>query len=107
MVYTTIISGRCTGCHGATHRTGLAMANQGLAYTNLFDRLCGAGGAGDCANGTRKRVVASNAAASTLVDKVKNATPACGSRMPLGGAALDAAQIKMIEDWINAGALNN
>jgi hypothetical protein len=33
--------------------------------------------------------------------------PPCGNRMPLGGKALSAAQIQMIESWIAAGADEN
>ena len=114
-VYAVFSTGnKCTGCHGATHPTGLAMANQALAYTNLFDKLCGAGGAGMCANGARKRVVANNAVASILYHKVaakragSGVTVACADPMPPGArTALSAAEILMVRDWINAGALNN
>jgi hypothetical protein len=70
------------------------------------------------------RVVPDNAQDSLLYEKVENPpndpnyTPPCGDRMPLNhddaGIMLTApyhslsqAQISLIEDWINAGALNN
>jgi hypothetical protein len=52
------------------------------------------------------RVVPSSSATSLLYNKV-NGTQDCGVRMPKGGAALSAANIATIKDWIDQGALND
>jgi hypothetical protein len=59
-----------------------------------------------CRSGGKRRVVASDPGASLLVDKIDNAAPSCGVRMPPSGP-LTAAQIKQIKDWIAAGAKND
>jgi hypothetical protein len=43
---------------------------------------------------------------SLLVDKLGD-TPVCGDRMPLGGMALDHAQLDLVVSWIEAGAQND
>lgn len=43
---------------------------------------------------------------SYLVQKLEG-TAAVGSRMPIGGAALDQATIDMVRQWITDGAMNN
>ncbi|TDI71528.1 MAG: hypothetical protein E2O85_01980 [Bacteroidetes bacterium] len=55
----------------------------------------------------REIVVASDASASPLVDKVKFQQPQFGSRMPQGRSPLSHADIVLIESWINDGAENN
>ena len=49
------------------------------------------------------RVAPGDADASYLVQKIEG-TAAVGSRMPLGGGALDAATIDAIRAWIDSGA---
>jgi hypothetical protein len=51
-------------------------------------------------------VIPSNATGSYLTKKLDGSQGA-GSRMPLGGAALDETDMKNIENWINQGAKNN
>ena len=55
------------------------------------------------------RVVASDANASFLIDKLENNNlgNSRGDQMPLNGPYLDQDTINVIRDWINAGALNN
>jgi len=43
---------------------------------------------------------------SLLYDKIANATPACGTRMPPGDT-LSAAEIETVRSWIMAGAPND
>ena len=50
-------------------------------------------------------VVAGNADASGLVDKIEP-NPQHGSRMPTNGS-LTNSEIQTIRTWINEGALNN
>ncbi len=49
-------------------------------------------------------VVPFAAAASPLYDKISNAAPAHGARMPLGRPPLDAVDIELVARWIDAGA---
>ena len=51
-------------------------------------------------------VVAGNATASPLIDKL-GSNPQFGDRMPDGKSALSSSQISTIRTWINDGALNN
>lgn len=78
----------CVGCHGS---------NGGLNVGTVASLLTG-GNHGPA-------IVAGKADSSNLVLKLKG-TP-FGSRMPQGGPYLTAAEIKLFEDWINAGAKNN
>lgn len=78
-----IFNQRCTSCHGGT---------AGLFLTS-YENVTNAG-----------IVVAGNANASKLYDKVRlDKLPAVGSRMPQGGA-LSQSQVDLIRDWINQGA---
>jgi hypothetical protein len=99
-----VINGTCTGCHGVTHApTGLAMATKATAYSNLVGKA--AGGAA-CSSNNRKRVVASNANTSLLWTKINHSSD-CGGFMPLNGTKLSDDKIKLVADWINAGAQDN
>jgi len=79
------------------------MADKATAYSNLVGKA--AGGVA-CASNGRTRVVASNSLGSLLWLKI-NHTADCGSSMPLGGAKLSDDKIKLVADWINAGAQDN
>ena len=108
-VYTIFMTGnRCTTGHGAGGRGGLSMNTKPIAHAALvgIDATTACGG-------VTKRVTASNAAQSKLFLKLSSplaAVAACGgtARMPSGGGTLfNAAELKTVQDWINAGALNN
>jgi hypothetical protein len=49
-------------------------------------------------------VVAGKPEMSLLYDKVANATPSCGVRMPASGTVLTDPEIATIKGWITAGA---
>jgi hypothetical protein len=51
-------------------------------------------------------VIPGDAAGSPLIDKVSNATPRFGQRMPLEGTALTVAEIATLREWTDAGAQN-
>jgi hypothetical protein len=44
---------------------------------------------------------------SLLYDKLANATPACGVRMPASGSTLSDGEIATVRAWIMAGAMND
>jgi hypothetical protein len=79
-------------------------SSQSSAYTALV----GVKASGpSCESSGETRVVAGNASQSLLYQKVSEANPPCGSQMPLGGPPLSSEQTTSIEEWINAGALND
>lgn len=100
-VYTTVIQGTCTSCHTAGHSTGLDLSSKAAAYSNLVNKAAGTGGTTSCAGKTR--VTPSAVAASLLFKKIDHSTD-CGNPMPLGGTKLSADKIKLVGDWISAGA---
>jgi len=78
----------CIACHGFTW-ANLVNGNATLA---------------PCA--PRTRIVAADTANSVVYEKIRTATPACGSVMPTTGQ-MSALQIRLVRDWILQGALNN
>lgn len=100
-IYTDVIAVRCGPCHttAATRGGMLDLSTQALAHAGL------SGVTATCGAGANTRVVPGDASRSLLWRKVAG-VDLCGSRMPRGMVApLDAAQITMIERWIQAGAL--
>jgi hypothetical protein len=104
-----------TGCSvGACHGSAMAPSRLGLAdkmeaYTGLVGtKAMGNAGpmpGGGCAGMDFERVKAGDPAASLLVQKLEK-TQTCGKEMPIGGM-LKPEQIKMVRDWITAGAKND
>jgi hypothetical protein len=92
-VYTTVLSG--CGCHSGG-AGGLTFGNEQATYNALVSVTSNCNGLPLVAPG--------NPSGSFLHDKVANASPACGSRMPRGGRALPAATVRILTDWIAAGA---
>ena len=102
-IQTQIFDPGCISCHTDVGRTPSGGMNlkAGTAFSSLVgvssSRLAGA-----------VRVIAGNASGSYLVQKLEGTAGIAGSRMPLNGPPyLSDAQVKMIKDWITAGALNN
>ena len=114
-VYTTVMSSgspSCTDHHsGGTSAAGnLDMSSQKLAYTNLVGvpaagPECGPEGLDGGA--PEIRVVAGNAAASLLYQKLLGAQPLCGGAMPALGDAVSATQLALVKSWIENGAPND
>jgi hypothetical protein len=102
-VFAQIINGPpgCTECHPPSG--ALDLSTQATAYAALVSQP--ATSSTSCASQTIDLVTPGNADMSLLYLKVSN--PPCGSKMPLGGTALDATQLQLISSWINGGALNN
>lgn len=48
-----------------------------------------------------------NAAGSPIIDKISNANPKHGVRMPFGGSPLSQDKIDTLKAWINRGAKEN
>jgi hypothetical protein len=99
-----ILNQNCAGCH--QNATGI-MAPKGLdlsaghAYANMVGVA-----AVECTGG-KLRVMANQPTQSYLINKVQGTGMCAGGRMPLGGAALSAADIATMTTWITQGAPNN
>jgi len=101
-IYNNIIAVKCGGCHTTSVSGGLDMKDKKTAHAELLKKAEGVA----CSPTMKTRVVPGNAAKSLIIEKLKP-SPSCGGQMPLARTPLTADSIKMIEDWINAGALNN
>lgn len=103
LIQTQIFDPGCATCHTDVGRTPFGGLNlkPGSAFANLVGvPSSGLPGA--------IRVIAGNANGSYLVQKIEGAAGIAGQRMPRNGPPfLTDAQVKMIRDWIAAGALNN
>jgi hypothetical protein len=100
---TTIFTPKCSGCHTG----GGASLPSSMNLTSAANSFAALVGVASSEQGTLKRVAVNDAANSYLVQKIEGAATITGSRMPLGGAALDQPTIDTVKSWINAGALNN
>jgi hypothetical protein len=88
----------------------LGLSDKTVAYTGLVGVMAmgaeGAGAAaGGCAGMPFVRVKAGDPDNSLLVQKLEG-KQTCGKEMPIGGM-LKADQIKLVRDWIMAGAKND
>jgi mono/diheme cytochrome c family protein len=103
MIQTQIFDPGCASCHtdvGRTPSGGLNLKS-GSAFANLVN-VPSSGLAGAV------RVIPGSADNSYLVKKLEGTPGIAGTRMPRNGPPfLTDAQVKMIRDWIAAGALNN
>jgi hypothetical protein len=101
-VFTTILSPTCGRCHG-NDAPMMSFANKTTAYNDLVNvKAMGT----SCRSSGETRVVPGSAATSLLYMKVAG-TETCGARMPKGLTALSAANIALIQQWINQGAMND
>ncbi len=96
---------RCVdGCHDATTRFGgLDLSTQEVAYTSVVGQSPGPMTV-SCA-GQGAYVTAGMPDASLLLSKLSE-TPACGSRMPIGGT-LPESYTDVMREWIMLGAMND
>lgn len=86
-----------SSCHGAGQAAGLD-----LRAANSYADLVNVG----ATNEPLIRVIPNDAQNSYLVIKIEG-RQSVGSRMPIGGGALDNVDVANIRNWINTGALNN
>jgi hypothetical protein len=122
-VYSEVLKPSCGSnnptCHMSTDAIFLSQldfSSQAIAYRSLYDvpamgEFCAIPDSDSGA--VPVRVVPGDPQASLLYTKVADATPPCGAAMPkpippaTTAAPLSHAQISLIADWIDAGALNN
>ena len=108
MVYSQVITTRCTPCHTMPNQIGITigrldMTSQATAYTNLVN--VAAMGAACSGKGSRVMPGAPDSSVMYLKVSLDDPTP-CGAKMPLGGM-LTADEANTIEAWIMAGAHND
>ena len=98
-----ILTPACTSCHtddGRTPSGGLNL-KAGSAYAALV-------GVASSSKPGATRVIAGNPSGSYLVQKLEGAADIVGLRMPRNAPPfLSDAQVALIRQWIQAGALNN
>jgi len=106
-IYTNILStqteSRCNFCHSMpASQVSNGMFHTGMDQAETYAALLDKTSVSTACAG-RDVVVPGDPDNSLLVLKVAGQPP-CGNRMPLGGKALSAAQIRLIESWVAAGA---
>jgi hypothetical protein len=105
-LYASVVRSRCavSGCHGdaVDAAGGLTLSPSDAAAARAA--LVGAAAASPaCSALSLTRVVAGDAAASLLVQKLAG-TAECGEQMPLGGPYLAPATVEAVREWVEAGA---
>jgi hypothetical protein len=96
----SIFTNNCisSGCHNAGAAGGLVLL-EGQSYANLVN-------VASTQEPGKTRVIPNDAANSYIVIKLEGRQTS-GSRMPLGGSALDSNSVQNIKNWIDKGAKNN
>ena len=106
MMFPMATNARCDACHSMP-ANDIANGNLEMgktkdsAYAALFNK------SSTSSRCMAKPLVVPYQPEMSLLFQKLSPTPPCGSRMPLGGAAFDEAQIEMIRSWIAAGAPND
>jgi mono/diheme cytochrome c family protein len=85
-----IFNFNCVGCHGGTN--GVTLSSYAEAMASVGDQY------------GINVIQPGSSATSPIVDKISNAQPQHGLRMPRGGTPLTTAQITLIKNWIDEGA---
>jgi hypothetical protein len=107
MVYDTVYITNCAVCHGmAPSASNGNLGNIRGTKDTFFMTLVNKPAQGTSCMGKGMYIVPSQPAQSVLIQKISQDTPPCGARMPPSGP-LQAADIKLVTDWVMAGALNN
>jgi hypothetical protein len=95
---------KCLGCHGklTLFPTTLDLASDGLA-ARVVDRMAEANPAkGKCVG--KVLVPRDNPTGGVFVEKVEQAKPSCGARMPQDLAALTPDEISCVKAWVYMAA---
>jgi hypothetical protein len=106
MVYDTVYVTNCAVCHGMMPSDN-ANGKLGMIRSKdmFYQALVGKPAQGAQCAGKGTYIVPGNPSMSLLLQKVSS-TPPCGVEMPVGGM-LQPTEVKMLTDWIMAGAMNN
>jgi len=96
-IQANIFTPRCAGCHPPNQGQDLRAGHSFASIVNVASME----------QPSVLRVKPGDPDNSYLYRKITGASGITGVRMPKSGAALSAAEIQAIHDWIAAGALNN
>lgn len=104
-----VMRGTCAinGCHDAMGTSAkFDMVSPGLAERLVGVMPPGGGNVPSaCGDSTMPYLVpGSNPATGLFMDKIKNANPACGNRMPIGGM-VNATDLDCFQRWANAAVM--
>ncbi|KAA3662520.1 MAG: hypothetical protein DWQ10_02205 [Calditrichaeota bacterium] len=99
-IETEIFAKRCatSGCHTSASKSANLDLSPGNAYANLV------GVKAFLSTESLNLVEPGNSSQSFLIQVLDGSNP---TRMPIGGAPLDAATIDIIAEWIDNGAIDN
>jgi len=95
-----IFNANCTTCHVSG---GIASDRVHLTTTEAYDGLVNQAST----QSDLTLVVPGDSSASLLFLKVSSDSPPVGGTMPLFGTPLSSANLGLIRDWIDQGALDN
>jgi hypothetical protein len=106
VIFPTSTIARCNFCHSMpASEASNGKLSVGMDAQAAHASLVGRSSASSRCMG-KPLVTPGHPETSLLLQKL-GPTPPCGSRMPVGGAALSDAQMELIRSWIAAGALND
>ena len=97
---------QCNFCHALpANDISNGMLSMGTDRATAYAAIVGvASVSSKCAG--RSLVVVGQPDSSLFLQKL-GASPPCGGHMPLGGDALTATELEMVQTWIEAGAKND
>ena len=106
-IFTKSIVTKCGSCH----KPGLVIGSPDFstaekAYNSLVGKDATMELPGQC-GGKGKLVTPGNCETSLFYNKISQATPMCGSRMPPGTMTVPQPELDEICAWIKAGAKND
>jgi len=84
-----------SGCHSA----GLSQVD--LASSGVEKRLVGVDTPSTSLACKGRKLVTTDGSPSLLLEKIAEATPPCGTKMPLDGTQLSADDLKCVSDWVD------
>lgn len=90
-----IFRSNCAPCHIGTRTSGVELTTHASTLTSVGSQYA------------TSIIVAGDAEASPLLDKIASAVPQHGLRMPDSRPPLSNAQIELIRGWIDEGAPDN
>ena len=106
MLFPVETRGQCNFCHSLPpNLISNGKLSMGSDRATAYAALVNKDSASEACHGTIL-VVPGHPESSLLLDKLSE-SPSCGSRMPLGGDPLSAAQLETVRSWIAAGALDD
>lgn len=105
MIYDMVYVAHCAVCHGMNPGASNGMLGGIKNKQAFYDTLVGKPATAGCM-GKGNYITAGQPSMSVLVEKISMDMPPCGARMPPGDV-LQPEEIKMVTDWITAGAMNN